>query len=159
MRALRVLIALAALTLAIPMTTAVAGNALPANGTISICPGYPQPPFAVEVQGDGTIFTAANVCKVWAGTVQGTAVGIQYTTIYPDTSRTFEGTETLVGTVAGIGGTADFNFEGSRPCFPGCSGTIYITSQDGTGGLENLELNVTATGSGSFTYIGSYSLG
>jgi hypothetical protein len=36
--------------------------------------------------------------------------------------------------------------------------TISITSQGGTGGLKNLELNLTATGSGLLTYAGSFSL-
>lgn len=132
-------------------------HSLPANGTIGQCPGYPIPPYSIQPRADGTILTIGNICHVYQGTISAVVNGIQYTTIFPDTSRLVHGTETLAGTVAGVAGAAELSFEGARPCFPTCPATIHIVSEEGSGGLEDLELDLTAVGGAALTYSGTYS--
>jgi hypothetical protein len=159
MRALRPWLIVAATILAIPLTaTAASPESGPASGTIVQCPGFPVPPFQT-LSGGGITFTIGNICHVYAGTVSGTVRGVQYTVLLADGSRLVAGQEILTGSVAGRDGQADLRFSGTRPCFPACPATIHVQAVDGSGGLEGLQLDITAVGAGVLTYSGTYALG
>lgn len=161
MKALRVLLAVGCLFVMTPAMGALAetegGEGGLATGRIGQCSGYPVPPFATWTV-NGISYTAANICHIYSGTVSGVVRGIQFTAIFPDGSRKGFGHETLTGSVAGYQGTADLSFTLTRPCFPSCPAQIHIRSEGGTGGLEDLELDLLAVGVGPFTYSGTYSL-
>jgi hypothetical protein len=156
MKSLRILISLAALSMVIPLSAAAGQpQAGTASGTVNQCAGYPVPPFTTVAR-EGVVLTIGQICHVYAGTVAGVVKGTQYTVVLPDTSRLIGGQVQFVGTVADRRGVADLRFDGTRSCFPGCPATVHVYAVDGMRGLSGLQLDLTVTGLGPFTYTGTY---
>jgi hypothetical protein len=159
MKSLRILASLGALAIFVPLSAAAAPDqptSGTASGTVVQCAGYPVAPFQTLTR-EGVVLTIGQICHVYAGTVAGVVKGTQYTTILPDTSRLVGGQVQFVGSVAGRRGVADLRFDGSRNCFPGCPATTQVNAVDATRGLTGLQLDLTVTGLGPFTYTGTYS--
>ena len=143
MKSLRIFASLGALAIFVPLSAAAAADqpaSGTASGTVVQCAGYPVAPF-----------------QTLAGTVAGVVKGTQYTTILPDTSRLVGGQVQFVGSVAGRRGVADLRFDGTRSCFPTCPATTHVNAVDARRGLTGLQLDLTVTGVGPFTYTGPYS--
>lgn len=159
MKSLRILTSLSALAIFVPLSAAAAADQPPsgtASGTVVQCAGYPVAPFQTLTR-EGVTLTIGQICHVYAGTVAGVVKGTQYTTILPDTGRLVGGQVQFVGSVAGRRGVADLRFDGVRSCFPGCPANTHVYAVGATRGLTGLQLDLTATGLGPFTYTGTYS--
>ena len=159
MKSLRILTSLSALAIFVPLSAAAAADqptSGTASGTVVQCAGYPVAPFQTLTR-EGVTLTIGQICHVYAGTVAGVVKGTQYTTILPDTSRLVGGQVQFVGSVAGRRGVADLRFDGTRSCFPTCPATTHVNAVDARRGLTGLQLDLTVTGVGPFTYTGTYS--